>query len=263
MNKLQSVHLQDFPNVSNIEFDSVLVDEMDLVKEICSTALFLRDKENLRVRLPLNQIKIIGQDIKNLEKYKDIIADEINVKNVVFENNLNEVADYVLEVDLKKLGAKYGSKLKDIMIAVKSNNWKQINDKVEIAGIILNNDEYTIKLKAKNQNAKNLQPLSNNKALIELDLNITPELELEGFARDIVRLIQQDRKEADLNLSDKISLFINVKSDIIKQAIEKNSEYIKKQTLANNIKILDNIDSKFKFENELDNENLVIGFDVE
>ena len=149
------------------------------------------------------------------------------------------------------------------MIAVKSNNWKQINDKVEIAGIILNNDEYTIKLKAKNQNAKNLQPLSNNKALIELDLNITPELELEGFARDIVRLIQQDRKEADLNLSDKISLFINVKSDIIKQAVEKNSEYIKKQTLANNIKIVDNIDSKFKFENELDNENLVIGFDVE
>ena len=59
MNKLQSVHLQDFPNVSNIEFDSILVDEMDLIKEICSTALFLRDKENLRVRLPLNQIKII------------------------------------------------------------------------------------------------------------------------------------------------------------------------------------------------------------
>lgn len=263
MNKLQSVHLQDFPDVSNIEFDSILVDEMDLIKEICSTALFLRDKENLRVRLPLNQIKIIGQDIKNLEKYKDIIADEINVKNVVFENNLNEVADYILEVDLKKLGTKYGSKLKDIMIAVKSNNWKQIDDKVEIADIVLNNDEYTIKLKAKNQNAKNLQPLSNNKALIELDLNITPELELEGFARDIVRLIQQDRKEADLNLSDKISLFIDVKSDIIKQAIEKNSEYIKKQTLANSIKIVDNIDSKFKFKNELDNENLIIGFDVE
>ena len=152
---MQSVHLQNFPDVSNINFDSKLVEEMDLVKEICSTALFLRDKENLRVRLPLNQIKIIGQDIKNLEKYKDIISDEINVKNVIFENNLNEVADYILEVDLKKLGAKYGSKLKEIMIAVKSNNWKQINDKVEIAGIVLNNDEYTIKLKAKNQNAKN------------------------------------------------------------------------------------------------------------
>lgn len=260
---MQSVHLQNFPDVSNIDFDSVLVEEMDLVKEICSTALFLRDKENLRVRLPLNQIKIIGQNIDNLTKYKDIIADEINVKSVVFENNLNEVADYILEVDLKKLGAKYGSKLKDIMIAVKTNNWKQINDKVEVAGIILNNDEYTIKLKAKNQNAKNLQPLSNNKALIELDLNITPELELEGFARDIVRLIQQDRKEADLNLADKISLFVDVNSNTIKQAIEKNAEYIKKQTLANNIKLVNNINSKFKFKNELDNENLIIGFDVE
>ena len=66
---MQSVHLQNFPDVSNINFDSKLVEEMDLVKEICSTALFLRDKENLRVRLPLNQIKIIGQDIKNLERY--------------------------------------------------------------------------------------------------------------------------------------------------------------------------------------------------
>ena len=106
MNNLDSIHLQDYPDVSNINFDDELVKEMDLVKEICSVALFLRDKENLRVRLPLNQIKIIGQDIKNLEKYKDIISDEINVKNVIFENNLNEVADYILEVDLKKTWCK-------------------------------------------------------------------------------------------------------------------------------------------------------------
>ncbi len=263
MNDFNSIHLQDFPDISTITFDSDLVNEMDLVREICSTALFLRDKENLRVRLPLNQIKIIGQNLKNLEKYKEIIADEINVKNIVFEENLQNVADFIIEVDLKKLGQKYGEKLKNIMIAVKSNQWKELNNnKVEVAGIVLEKDEYTIKLKPKNKDAKNLQPLSNNKALIELDLTITPELELEGLARDLVRTIQQNRKDANLDLSDKIDLLIKTTSDSLKKAIENNVDYIKKQTLAISLKVADKIDSKFSFNDEFNGENIVVGFDV-
>ena len=118
------VHLQNFPNVSNIAFEADLVEEMDLVKEICSVALFLRDKENLRVRLPLREIKIIGSGVANIEKYKNIIADEINVKNVTFKEDIGDLATFVVEVDLKKLGAKYGEKLKDIMKDVKENKWK-------------------------------------------------------------------------------------------------------------------------------------------
>lgn len=261
MENENSVHLQSFPNVSNIKFDDNLVKEMDLIREICSTALFLRDKENLRVRLPLNEIKIIGQGLKNLENYKDIIADEINVKNVVFDGNLKDLADFILEVDLKKLGAKYGEKLKNIMIAVKSNQWKELeNNKIEVGGVVLEKDEYTIKLKPKN-NAKNLQPLSNNKALIELDLKITPELELEGIARDLVRIIQQNRKDANLNLSDKIDLSINTNSENIKKAIENNIDYIKKQTLSSELKI-NNIAKNFSFESEINGENININFNV-
>jgi len=263
MEDFNSVHLQDFPNVSNIKFDSDLVNEMDLVKEICSTALFLRDKENLRVRLPLNQIKIIGQDLKKLEKYSDIIADEINVKKVIFEEDLKSIADFIIEVDLKKLGQKYGEKLKDIMIAVKSNQWKELNNsKVEIAGITLEKDEYTIKLKPKNKESKNLQALSNNKALIELDFTITEELELEGLARDLVRIIQQNRKDANLNLSDRIDLRIKTTSDSLKKAIDNNNEYIKTQTLATNLEIVDKVDKEFSFNDNFNDENIVVGFSV-
>lgn len=263
MSDFNSVHLQSFPNVSNIKFDRDLVNKMDLVREICSTALFLRDKENLRVRLPLNQIKIIGQNLKDLEKYSDIIADEINVKKVIFEENLENVADYIIEVDLKKLGQKYGEKLKNIMIAVKSNQWKELSDgRVEIADIILEKDEYTIKLKPKNKDAKNLQPLSNNKALIELDFTITPELELEGLARDLVRIIQQNRKDADLNLSDRISLTIKTTSDSLKNAISNNNEYIKTQTLATSLKVSDKNEGQFSFNDDFNGENIVISFDV-
>lgn len=262
MSDLNSVHLQNFPDVSEITFDNELVNEMDLVKEVCSTALFLRDRENLRVRLPLNYIKIIGKDIAtDLEKYKDIIADEINVKNVIFEDNIETIADYILEVNLKLLGAKYGEKLKDIMKAVKENKWKKIEDgKIEIADIILDNNEYTIKLSPKNKNAKNLQPLSNNRALIELDFTMTPELELEGIARDIVRMIQQDRKDANLNLSDRINLSIKTGSATIIKAIKLNSDYISAQTLAVELKIVDSIEDEFSFGDEFNGEFINIGF---
>lgn len=263
MSDFNSVHLQDFPNVSDIKFDRDLVNEMDLVREICSTALFLRDRENLRVRLPLNQIKIIGQNLKKLEKYSDIIADEINVKKVVFEENLQSVADFTIEVDLKKLGQKYGEKLKNIMIAVKSNQWKELTDsKIEIADIVLEKDEYTIKLKPKNKDAKNLQPLSNNKALIELDFTITPELELEGLARDLVRIIQQNRKDANLNLSDRIALIIKTTSNNLKKAIDNNGDYIKTQTLATSLEVSDKSYGKFLFNDDFNGENIVVNFDV-
>lgn len=263
MADLNSVHLQDFPNVSNIDFDSNLVEEMDLVKEICSTALFLRDKENLRVRLPLSSIKIIGNGMNSLEKYKDIIADEINVKSVIFEDSLEGLADFIIEIDLKKLGAKYGEKLKDIMKSVKENKWKELKGGgVEIAGNELNSDEYTIKLKAKDKDAKNIQALSNNKALIELDFNITPELEMEGIARDLIRMIQQNRKDANLNISDRIRLSIKSTSPLLIKSVENNSDHIKTQTLAKELKIVDDISEDFSFGDDFNGEFINIGFSV-
>ena len=262
MSNLDSIHLQDYPDVSNINFDDELVKEMDLVKEICSVALFLRDKENLRVRLPLNQIKIIGNDIEDLKKYKDIIADEVNVKNVVFESDIDKIATFVIEVDLKKLGSKYGEKLRDIMKAVKENKWKKAdNDKIEIANTILEKDEYSIKLKPKKE-SKNMQALSNNKAIIELDFNITPELELEGLARDLIRIIQQNRKDANLVLSDRITLSLKTSSQKLIKAIQDNAEYIKNQTLAKELDIVDNISEEFSFGEEIDGDFINIGFSI-
>ncbi len=262
MSNLDSIHLQDYPDVSNINFDDELVKEMDLVKEICSVALFLRDKENLRVRLPLNQIKIIGNDIEDLKKYKDIIADEVNVKNVVFESDIDKIATFVIEVDLKKLGSKYGEKLRDIMKAVKENKWKKADDdKIEIANTILEKDEYSIKLKPKKE-SKNMQALSNNKAIIELDFNITPELELEGLARDLIRIIQQNRKDANLVLSDRITLSLKTSSQKLIKAIQDNAEYIKNQTLAKELDIVDNISEEFSFGEEIDGDFINIGFSI-
>lgn len=263
MSDLNSVHLQNFPDVSKIVFETELVEEMDLVKEICSTALFLRDRENLRVRLPLSKIRIIGNGMESLKKYQDIIAEEINVKNVIFEENIEELASFIVEVDLKKLGTKYGEKLKDIMKAVKDNKWNELDEgKVEIAGNILEADEYIIKLKPKNKDAKNIQPLSNNKALIELDFTITPELELEGIARDLIRMIQQNRKDANLDISNRITLSIKTSSQILIKAIENNSDYIRNQTLARDLKIVNDMTEDFSFGDDFNGDFINIGFSV-
>ena len=261
-NDYNSIHLQEYPNVSNLVYEKELVDEMDVVREICSVALFLRDKKKIRVRLPLNEIKIVGKNISNIEKYKDIISDEINVKNVIFEEDINKYADYVIEVNLKKVGEKYGSKLKDIMKEVKQNNYKIIsNNKVEITNNILEDDEFSLKLKSKT-NSDDIQSLSNNKILIKIDFNITEELELEGLARDLVRIIQQKRKDANLNLSDRINLSIKTSYDKLLKSLDVNKEYIMNQTLSKKLDINSDFVGDFSF-NENFNENLIdISFSV-
>jgi isoleucyl-tRNA synthetase len=263
MTFFDSIHLQNFPDVSNIVFEKDIVDKMDLVREVCSATLFLRDKKNLRVRLPLKEVKIIGQNVKNIEKYRDIIADEINVKNVIFEEKLEDFADFLLELDFKKLGVKYGEKLKDITKIARENKWKKLNDgKISIAGIILEKNEFVIKLKSKNNTTENIQVLPNNKVLVELDCTLTPELELEGIARDLIRIIQQNRKNANLNLADQIKFSLKTDSKNIIDAVNSNKNYIKEQILSTELNIVDNVNERFSFEENFNENHITIGFSV-
>ena len=96
MNKNLSVHLQNFPDVSFLNSDADLVADMDMVRQICSAALFIRDQKNLRVRLPLNTLNIIGRKASQMLQYKDIIADEVNVKNIKITPEIGDLAELKL-----------------------------------------------------------------------------------------------------------------------------------------------------------------------
>ena len=109
-----SVHLQDFPDVSFIVEDQNLVSKMDLVRRICSTALSIRDHKNLRVRLPLSSLSIIGTNSSLLQDFKEIIADEVNVKEVITKDDFTEFAELKLQINFKKIGAKFKEKVKEI-----------------------------------------------------------------------------------------------------------------------------------------------------
>ena len=262
MNKNLSVHLQNFPDVSFLNSEADLVADMDMVRQICSAALFIRDQKNLRVRLPLNKLNIIGKKAARMLQYKDIIADEVNVKNIEITPEIGDLAELKLQINLKKVGAKLGSKLKEINIAIKENSWKKIADnQIEIAGIILSDDEFEIKLITKNSD--NTAALSSNDCLVELDINVTEELKEEGLARDIVRAIQQNRKDANLDVSNHIKIAFFSNNEMFLRVIKTYENYLKEQTLTDEILIASNSaevkNYSHHFQNKIEESDLEIG----
>jgi isoleucyl-tRNA synthetase len=243
INRNISVHLQDYPDVKFLDDDLDLIKNMDLVRSICSTALAIRDNKNLRVRLPLQSLTVIGKSANIIKDFHEIIAEEVNVKEINFIEDIYQFADLKLQINFKKIGAKFGSKIKEITQATKENNWQKIDDKtIEIAGIKLVDDEFELKLTTKNYDEKKfvINALPTNDFLVSLNIEITLELEDEGISRDIVRAVQQNRKDANLQITDHIELTIFSNNPRILAVAKNFSDYIKSQVLANNIIISEN-----------------------
>ena len=261
--KVNSVHLQDFPDVSQIDNNSNLIQEMDKVRDICSVALAIRDKKNLRVRLPLNSLKIIGKNIEGLKKYKDIIQEEVNVKNIEFSEEINDLAEFKIQIDFKKLGTKLGKKIQEVSKAARAGDWKNLdNGKIELSNEILEKNEYEIKLFPKNTDSTSA--ISTNDAIVILDTNVTEELEIEGIARDLVRMIQQNRREAGFDVSDRVKIVIKSDYKKLKTAIEKHGSYIKEQTLGTSIILTEKetIKTEHSFTTSLDEKDIIICLDI-
>jgi len=224
-----SVHLTDFPVLDEIEVDQELVNIMDQVQDICSTALFIRSSENIRVRLPLSTLKIITEQSDKFKKFEELIKDEINIKTVIYDNDLASNADQKLSINFPLLGKRLPQKMKDIINLSKQGQWEFNGNELIIAGEKLLRDEYSLVLvpRAK-QGAK---PLTNNQGMVWLDLTVTKELENEGIARDIIRLVQQARKDANLDVSDRIELVLKSGMDL-KEVLSTYSGLICSQTLS-------------------------------
>jgi isoleucyl-tRNA synthetase len=276
-----SVHLQNFPQISFFNDEKKLVADMDLVRLICSSALFIRDQKNLRVRMPLNELTIIGSKAENIIDFKDIIADEINVKSVTIKKDIADVAELKLQINFKKIGAKYGPKVKEITEAIKNNQWQQIAQnqvlvRLNDSEIILIDDEFDLKLNIKNQDDEKytkkyaFAALSSNDCLIRLDIEVTKDLQEEGIARDIVRAIQQNRKDANLNVSNRINIIFFSNNNLIDEVITRYANYIKEQTLCLKIELIKEECSKPEiaspnlfFKNKIDDIELVMLIKVE
>ncbi|BBJ31955.1 isoleucine--tRNA ligase [Rickettsia asiatica] len=225
----KSVHLCNYPDLSNFEVNHKLVATMDNVLDICSNSLFIRSTENIRVRQPLASITIISKHNDKLKDFEDLIKDEINIKAVIYRDDLENYAAKKLSINFPILGKNLPHKMKEIIAASKKGEWEATAVGLTICGETLNSKEYKLVLEPYSH-IKGAASFENNSSLLILDLELTPELIEEGIARDIVRFIQQARKDADFSITDRILIEIISELDLSK-IINIYGDFIKEQTL--------------------------------
>ena len=209
---------------------------MDRVRDICSTALSIRESHNLRIRLPLASLTFAKAGAKEmLLEYVALIQDEINVKEVNFEEDMDKFGKFELKVK-GSTGARLKADMPKVMAAARNGEWQLLSDsRVEVAGHILETEEFTMQLKT--YEGITCKLLSSNDGVVILDVKVTPELEQEGIARDLVRLIQMTRKDAGLNVSNRIQLFLNLPAELV-NVVEVHKQYICDETLAEVLRIV-------------------------
>ena len=227
-----SVHLCDYPGYEELPAYKDLVSETDKIREICTAALSIRNTHNVRIRQPLRCVTLVGDNLNNLVKYFDLIKDEVNIKDVEIISDVEKYAKYNLKIHFKELSKRLAHKMKGIITASKTGDWELVDGMIHISGEILEKAEFDLTLTSIDE--KPSVSLNSGDALVMLDIEITSRLELEGIARDFVRIIQQARKTADFNISDMISVNIEI-SGKVRAAIEEFEEYVKDQTLAENL----------------------------
>jgi isoleucyl-tRNA synthetase len=230
-----SVHLADWPDVSNWPADAKLAGAMDLVRTVCSTALGLRKARQLRVRLPLARLTVGHPDAASLAPYADLIRDEVNVKDVELLADPAGLGTFELAVNPRALGPRVGAKVQDVIKAVKAGNWEQHGDSLTAAGIALEPGEYELRLVAGDPDSTSALP--GNAGLVTLDTKVTAELAAEGTARDVVRIVQQARRDAKLAVTDRISLTVGA-DGLVADAVRGHADFIAGETLAVNLKVV-------------------------
>jgi isoleucyl-tRNA synthetase len=226
----RSVHLADWPAPGDLPVDDELVAAMDAVREVCSAALSLRKAQGLRVRLPLATLTVAAEGAQRLRPFADLIADEVNVKNVELTEDVSAHCEQVLTVVPRVLGPRVGGAVQSVIKAVKAGEWSLVDGAPVAAGVTLAEGEYELKLVASAGGSAAPVP----GGVVLLDTEVTPELAAEGLARDVVRAVQQARREADLHVSDRIALRIAA-GEAVAAAVRAHETFVAGEVLATSV----------------------------
>jgi len=244
----QSVHLTNFPTCNELLIDSNLERKMKYAQKISSLTLSLRAKEKIKVRQPLNKIMIpvSNVDQKNeIEAVSDLIKNEVNVKEIQLLEGASDILVKKIKPNFKTLGPKHGRLMKEISNVVSNLNAEEIK-KLEQTGnielvvneksIIFEIDDFEIV----SQDIEGWLVAHEGALTVALDIVIDKNLKDEGISREFVSKIQTMRKSSGFEVTDRINIFIQEHSSIT-DAIENNINYIKSETLAKDLKILEEL----------------------
>lgn len=247
--KFDSVHLADFPEYVQELIDPRLEERMSLAQIATSSVLALRRKSNIKVRQPLATLLIPAIDAVQKEDFlgvKDLLAAELNVKDIKIVDNEESGLVKRVKADFKKLGPKYGKIMKHLGKAISSMEQKDILqlekagefrfDDIEGAPVITLEDVEIIP-----EDIPGWIVGNDGNVTVAIDITITPELKNEGMARELVNRIQNIRKSNKFKITDRVNVTLTSTPEII-DAIEQFGDYVKSQVLADNIILKEGFD---------------------
>ncbi len=257
----ESIHLCDFPTVNESFIDKDLEDNMDGVLKYVVMGRAARNAANIKNRQPIGTMFIkAGRELSDF--YKEIIADELNVKNVIFTDDVREFTSYTFKPQLKTVGPKYGKLLGGIKAALSSLDGNAAMDELNEKGALhLDINGEAVELTKEDLLIDMAQmdgyvSEGDNEATVVLDTNLTEELIEEGFVREIISKVQTMRKEAGFEVMDKIKIY-ETGSDKVTEILKKFGDNIKSEVLAVDLVLGET--NGFVKEWNINGENVVLG----
>jgi len=258
--KVQSVHHSFFPEYNASLVDSLLEERMQHAQDITSLVLSLRRKVNIKVRQPLSKMLIPALDkkfVEQIEKVKDIVLTEVNVKDLEFIDADSEIIVKKIKPNFKVLGQKMGKHMKALTNTLNNFNQSDIRKlEIEKQFEFENDGEKFIitidDVELLTQDMPGWLVASKGNLTVALDITVTDELKQEGIARELINRIQNIRKESGFEVTDKINIYLE-KNELVEKAVERHKNYITSQTLALDVKIIENMEQNNSQLVEIDN----------
>lgn len=237
-----SIHLTDWPDPADLPSDPELVRAMDEVRAVCSTALGLREDNGLRQRLPLLRLSVAGPRAAALAPFTGLIAQELNVREVTLGDDRSEFGTEVVRPNPRVLGPRLGKDVQTVLAAARAGDWIRGDDGAPIVGgHRLEDGEYELALATAPDLAAStvryVDPEGHSVdtgLVVALDTTVTPELHAEGVTRDLVRLVQQARRDAGLDVTDRIVLTLQVPEEQ-RAMLEANRRHLVDSVLATDV----------------------------
>jgi len=238
----ESIHLGEFPKSDESLIDSKLEHKMQQAQKISSMVLSLRKKEMIKVRQPLQRIMIPvlnEADREEILAVENLIKSEVNVKEIELIDDASGILVKTIKPNFKVLGPKFGKDMRFVAQAIQNLSQEDIAIVEKQGEISLKvNEKFvnltTAEVEISSQDIEGWLVVNQGSLTVALDVTISDELRKEGNARELINRVQNLRKESGLDVTDKIKLIIQ-KNDILEQSIAANEQYIKTETLTNEL----------------------------
>jgi len=243
--KSESVHLTEFPKVTYIEKE--LEEKMGVAQSVVYLTRAMRAKSNLKVRQPLQKIMVVVENSRReaLKGMSDVILDEVNIKELVVLDDDSGIVNKSAKANFKSIGPKFGKKVNPVANAIKGLTKEQISSLEKGEAVVLNVNGEDISVVKDDVEIISTEITgwlveTEGGVTVAIDTELTPELINEGLSREFVNRIQNMRKDAGYNVTDRINIYVEGDGALI-EAVKQFSSYIAAETLAGKVSIENNL----------------------